>query len=228
MKDSGVEWLGEVPVEWEVKRLGQIVESIQTGPFGSQLHVEDYIDGGVPVINPSDLTDGSISPEGAATVSDDTARRLSRHRLREGDIVLARRGEMGRCGLTTTLEENWLCGTGSARVRPAQSQLLGAFLRFVLGLRGCKEQLELASVGATMDNLNARIIGRLIVPVPPISLQEPIVTKCVAVNFQTKNLQDRVTAVSRRLREYRSALITAAVTGQLDLRQYEKKMEVLA
>ena len=53
MKDSGVEWLGMVPAEWEISRLGLISESLQTGPFGSQLHSSDYIEDGIPVINPS-------------------------------------------------------------------------------------------------------------------------------------------------------------------------------
>ncbi|MGI8741662.1 MAG: restriction endonuclease subunit S [Bryobacteraceae bacterium] len=228
MKDSGVEWLGRVPLAWDIKRLSQVAESIQTGPFGSQLHADDYIEGGVPVINPSDLADGSIHLEGAATVSHETSQQLRRHRLSEGDVVLARRGELGCCGVVTRIEENWLCGTGSARVRPARGKLLGHFLKFVISIRGCKEQLELASVGATMDNLNARSIGRLVIPIPPLPYQEAITTECLAIGSQINALINLTVAVIDLLREYRSALITAAVTGQLDIREHEKKMEALA
>jgi type I restriction enzyme S subunit len=228
LKDSGVDWLGKVPVTWELKRLVQVAESIQTGPFGSQLHAEDYVDGGVPVINPSDLMDGAILGTEAATVSTGTAQRLARHRLREGDLVLARRGEIGRCGITTAIERNWLCGTGSARVRPAPGQILGEFLKMVFSLRGCKEQLKLASVGATMDNLNSRSIGRLIIPVPPLPDQQTIVDKCAQTDSYVGKLSGSIGAAIDLLREYRSALITAAVTGQLDIYEHEKRMEALA
>jgi type I restriction enzyme S subunit len=60
MKDSGIKWLGEIPKHWEVKQIRHIAESLQTGPFGSQLHSSDYVTDGTPVINPSHMKDGHI------------------------------------------------------------------------------------------------------------------------------------------------------------------------
>ncbi len=96
MKDSGVEWLGEIPEHWEVKRVRDITELLQTGPFGSQLHSSDYSPNGIPVINPSHLKDGHISPDWDCAVNEETFSRLTRHGLQKGDIVFARRGQMGR------------------------------------------------------------------------------------------------------------------------------------
>ncbi len=94
-QDSGVEWIGEIPEHWDVRRIRGIAESLQTGPFGSQLHSEEYSSGGIPVINPSHLKDGRIEPDWNCTLDQETWLRLSRHELHEGDIIFARRGEMG-------------------------------------------------------------------------------------------------------------------------------------
>ena len=101
MKDSGVEWLGEIPTHWEVKRIRDITRLLQTGPFGSQLHSNDYISDGIPVINPSHIRDGHVFPDWDCTVNKETFDQLKRHELHKDDIVFARRGEMGRCALVT-------------------------------------------------------------------------------------------------------------------------------
>jgi len=95
MKDSGVEWIGEVPVGWEISRLGLISESLQTGPFGSQLHSSDYIEDGIPVINPSNIQDGAIVPDPKCTIDDNTLKRLIRHRLTAGDDCLCKKRRHG-------------------------------------------------------------------------------------------------------------------------------------
>jgi len=68
LKDSGVEWLGQIPAHWDVQRLRDIVASLQTGPFGSQLHAAEYVSDGCPVINPVNLRDGCLIPDWNCTV----------------------------------------------------------------------------------------------------------------------------------------------------------------
>src|SRR5260370_11205937 len=96
-KDSGVEWLGEIPEHWKMMRVRDVTRLIQTGPFGSQLHSSDYSSNGFPVISPSHLSDGQIYPDWDCTVDEEFRSRLARHVLHKGDILFARRGEMGRC-----------------------------------------------------------------------------------------------------------------------------------
>ncbi len=79
-----------------------------------------------------------------------------------------------------------------------------------------------------MDNLNSRNIGRLLIPVPPVEKQRPTVEKCAETYRLTIGIKASTGAAINRLREYRYALITAAVTGQLDIRDHEKKMEALS
>jgi hypothetical protein len=89
------------PQGWETVPLRRLCESLQTGPFGSQLNAEQYVESGTPVVNPSNLSGGRILPDWTCTVDDDTRIRLSRHSLIAGDMVFGRRGEMGRCAVVT-------------------------------------------------------------------------------------------------------------------------------
>jgi len=171
MKDSGIAWLGKVPAHWQIKRISKIAALLQTGPFGSQLHSEEYIDHGIPVINPSHLVGGQIVPDPKVSVDSDVFARLTRHALEVGDIVFARRGEMGRCALVTKKEIGWLCGTGSLLFRPEKSKVVSEYMSTVLASKGIKNTLELTSVGSTMDNLNTDILGSIKVPLPPLGEQ---------------------------------------------------------
>ncbi|MCL6452185.1 MAG: restriction endonuclease subunit S [Alicyclobacillus sp.] len=220
MKDSGIPWLGEVPAHWDIVKISRVAVSIQTGPFGSQLHAEDYVDDGIPVINPSHLIDGDIAPDPTCTVSPATKQRLIRHELMRGDIVFARRGEIGRCALVTESAQGFLCGTGCFRLRLNSQIVDPAFVAFSFSTPWIRDWLLIQSVGSTMDNLNTGILAGTPLLVPPVSEQLSIVQRIreisKTINQATSRLEHQVVL----LREYRQALITAAVTGQIDVRQY--------
>ena len=218
-KPSGVEWLREVPEHWGGISLGAAADSVQTGPFGSQLHASDYVSGGIPVINPSHMRNSSIEPDPSISISQEKAEELSRHELTPGDIVMARRGEMGRCALVTEVEAGWLCGTGSLRIRPRSGIFVPTYLLLVLNAPGVRDTLSLSSIGATMDNLNAGMVSRLVLPKLPLPEQIAI------VNFVDKwrtNIDDAFGCSRRQitlLQEYRTRLIADVVTGKLDVRE---------
>jgi len=218
-RDSGVEWVGDIPSHWETKRIRDVSLALQTGPFGSQLHSGDYIPDGIPVINPSHMKNGHIYPDRECSIDDHTWSRLAQHRLHQGDIVFARRGELGRCALVTSQEEEWLCGTGSLRMRPNQNVVDPLYLNWLFSTKGIGEWLSLESVGATMENLNTSILGRVPLPVPPIDEQRVI---AAFLDRQTTMVSDLITRVAKhidKLREHRTALISAAVTGKIDVRE---------
>jgi len=215
-KDSGVEWLGEVPAHWEVKRVRDITELLQTGPFGSQLHSSEYSHDGIPVINPSHLRDGHVYPDWDCTVDKETHLRLIRHELHKGDIVFARRGEMGRCALITEKEAGWLCGTGSLLMRPRVSLSAPSFLSKVLATGGVRDWLLLESVGSTMDNLNTNILSRIPLPIPPLPEQYTIATYLDRETTRISALIAKKERLIELLQEKRAALISHAVTKGLD------------
>lgn len=219
LKDSGVEWLGQIPAHWEVKRLSQVCASLQTGPFGSQLHASDYIDDGIPLINPANINDGRFIPDSQCTVDEATAKRLSRHVLEAGDLVFGRRGEMGRCGLTRLAEKGWLCGTGCLRARPKLEIVDPEFLNTYFRLRGVAEHLSLVSVGSTMENLNTSILGRTPIAVAPVVEQKQIVEAIHADVIKIDSLASMTESAIDKLKEYRAAFIAATVTGKIDVRE---------
>jgi len=219
LKDSGIEWMSQIPTHWEVGKLKHITSSIQTGPFGGQLHAGEYVEDGIPAINPSNLQNGRIVPDWRCCVDEEIFARLNRHRLDEGDIVFARRGEMGRCALVTREEDGWLCGTGSIRIRLNKEDAYPPFVYQVLSTPGVRDWLFLESVGSTMDNLNTEIMSQIPILLPPLDEQIYVVGKIEKHLQQIDNLKTKIQESLDRLKEYRTALISAAVTGQIDVRE---------
>ncbi len=224
LKPSGVEWPGDVPEHWGVRKLGQIAVSFRTGPFGSILHQSDYVEGGTPVINPTHMTRGRIVEDIHCSVSPPVTDRLLNYRLELHDLIFSRRGELGRCALVRDREIGWLCGTGSIRVRVDYKDIEPEYLIKLLQVRWVGEYLSLFSVGATMDSLNTGILKGVPLLVPPITEQRAILA-CIAEEGPSI---DRAVADTYReielLREYRTRLIADVVTGKLDVREAAAKL----
>jgi len=161
---------------WQPAKIGQILVELKTGPFGSALHQSDYQKGGIPVINPASIKNERLIPIDGMAVGTATLERLSNFKLREGDIVMARRGEMGRCAVVTEKEAGWLCGTGSLVLRLPKC-VSPLFLALLIGAPFVREYLGGSSVGSTMQNLNQSILLNLVVGLPPLAEQHRIVAK---------------------------------------------------
>jgi type I restriction enzyme S subunit len=190
--------------------------SMQTGPFGSQIHNEDYVSGGMPLINPSHIRDGLLSPDPDVAVGGRAVEELKRHRLLPGDLVFARRGEMGRCALMRTSDSPCLCGTGSIRVRLHPEKAVSSFVRWALSTPHVREWLELESVGSTMDNLNTAILGRLRISMCTLGQQRSVSNFLDRKTAAIDDLIKKKERLVELLQEKRQALITQAVTKGLD------------
>lgn len=226
MKDSGIEWLGKIPAHWGLKKLRHITEFIQTGPFGSQLHAAEYIENGIPVINPANIYEGKVIPDLKCCITSEKANDLNRHLLKKGNIIFGRRGEMGRCAIVTEKEEGWLCGTGSIRVSIIHNKVNGEFLSVYLQSPFIKDWLKLESVGATMDNLNGSILSRIPIPLPSINEQKDIL---IFINIESAKIHFTISRIEREIeliKEYKTALIAEAVTGKIDVRDWKPKSKI--
>ncbi len=166
----------EIPSNWTWCRLIEIANSMSTGPFGTMLHQSDYVKVGIPLVNPMNIVNGKIVPSGKMMVNEETKKRLSSYELEKGDVVVARRGEMGRCAVVTENESGWLCGTGSFFIS-LSSFIDRDFFVKVFSSDYSKSYLSSFSVGSTMDNLNHRILNSYPFPLPPLAEQERIVAK---------------------------------------------------
>lgn len=155
------------PKGWEKKALSEEAE-IKIGPFGSLLHKEDYITGGHALVNPSHIVDGKIAPDDKLTISDEKYNELSAYHLRAGDVVMGRRGEMGRCAVVE--QSGLLCGTGSLLIR-TNGDLSADYIQKIISFPSFKRTIEDMAVGQTMPNLNVPIVSAFQIIKPPKSVQ---------------------------------------------------------
>ncbi|MBK9348069.1 MAG: restriction endonuclease subunit S [Burkholderiales bacterium] len=165
-----------LPKGWEWVRCSDYFFELCTGPFGSVIHQEDYVRDGVPLINPSHMLAGRIVHDPRVTLKLKDADRLSAYALCAGDIVLARRGEVGRYALVTEREHGWLCGTGSFFVRLHRS-CNREYLGLLFSDSRFRAHLQGESVGTTMTNLNQGILLGALIALPPLAEQSRIVTR---------------------------------------------------
>ncbi len=157
--------------ETDTVEISSIVEDIRIGPFGTALHKEDYIDGGIPVINPQHIKQNAIIPSSKTTISEAKASELASYRLKANDIIMGRRGKMGRTAAITEKESGWICGTGSIRFR-LKSEFDAEFYAQILSSPSVVHYLEENATGTTMKNLNEEIVKHI--PVPKITRQQQI------------------------------------------------------
>ncbi len=221
MKDSGVEWLGEIPEHWNISSIKRLASSIQTGPFGSQLHAHDYIDNGIPLINPKHIKNGKIISNPTCSISKENYQRLVKYSLRTSDLIMARRGELGRCAIVNSKENGWLCGTGSLIVRLRKGYFIENYFYLIMSSSSIAKVLSQSSIGATMENLNGTIVGNLTVPIIPLSEQSEIVNYII----KKTNIIDKTISRAEReielIQEYRTRLVSDVVTGKVDVRSIE-------
>ncbi|MCR1906861.1 restriction endonuclease subunit S [Intestinimonas butyriciproducens] len=208
----------DLPDGWVWCRLGEVTLFVATGPFGSMLHKSDYVKSGIPLVNPANMQNGSIVPSERMLVDETTRERLSSYVLHEGDIVVARRGDLGRCAVVTQSEDGWICGTGSFFLRIASSMFLPFFLLF-FETSLCREQLMGGSVGTTMSNLNHAILKSIYFPLPPIKLQQRIVSKVnelMALCDELEATEKELDALESHFFDYLpKSILQAAVQGKL-------------
>lgn len=170
--------IGPVAESWGETTLGKLACKphgfLQTGPFGSQLHKHDYMEQGVGVVNPTHLWGNRINYEEVPRVTYETAVRLNRHRLEAGDILFARRGEIGRHGMVTNGEEGWLCGTGCFLARVRQEHIDNRFLSYQFSTPGAVAWLNSHAAGAIMPNLSNTVLRSMPVFYPKKNVQAEI------------------------------------------------------
>lgn len=183
-------------MKWQRDTLGAICDraggSIQTGPFGSQLHQSDYRDEGTPVVMPQDIVDDRIRLNRIAFVDETMADRLSRHRLKTGDIVFPRRGDISKRALISDAEAGYLCGTGCLKIACPTKELDPRFLYLFLSQPDVVSWIEGKAIGATMPNLNTGILRGLEIVYPDLVTQTEISGRLIAFQSLAENYKQQV------------------------------------
>jgi type I restriction enzyme S subunit len=223
LKPSGIEWLGDVPAHWEVKPLGRITLSRCDGPFGSGLKSEHYAESGVRVIRLQNIRAEGFNDSDAAFIDTEYHdKELTGHEVVAGDVLIAGLGDdnnlVGRACVAPIGIEPAMVKADCFRFRLDRERALPTFVATVLSVSATFDAGMLAT-GTTRSRIPLSITCSRRIPLPPLAEQITI----VAHLDRELATFDTLTAEAQRaidlLQERRTALISAAVTGQIDVRE---------
>ena len=146
---------------------------IQTGPFGSQLHKEDYVTIGTPIVTVEHLGQRTFTEQNLPMVSDLDKERLRKYVLAEGDIVFSRVGSVDRCSYVDKKHSGWMFSGRCLRVRPID-EIKPLYLYYYFCMEETKQFVRNIAVGATMPSINTKLLGEIDITYPDIETQHQI------------------------------------------------------
>ena len=217
LKDSGVEWLGEIPAHWEVLRLFRLTPSDRGIMYGIVLPGPN-VPNGVPIVKGGDVRPERLRVDRLNRTDPDIEAGYVRSRLRAGDLVYAIRGSIGDVAIIPDELEGANLTQDAARVAYT-AQTHGQWLLYTLKSSVTFAQLDAGALGATIRGVNIRDLKRVVIPQPPHDEQRAIAAFLDRETAQIDSLVAKVREVIDRLKELRTALISAAVTGKIDVRE---------
>lgn len=215
MYDSGVEWLAQLPTHWSVRRLKRISRQISVGVV---VNPSSYIsDEGVPFVYGSDIREGGVVAEIPRKMSSEQSALLSKSRLNAGDLVMVRVGAPGVTAVISPDLEGANCA--SVVIVRRENSFDSNWLCYVMNSRIVRYQVALVQYGAAQEQFNVAHAVEFVVPTPPLGEQKEI---SAFLDRETTRIDDLIANIRKsidRFNELRTALISAAVTGKIDVRE---------
>ena len=180
--------------------LGNIA-NVQTGPFGSQLHKEDYVEFGTPMVTVEHLGNRAFTKQNLPMISDSDKKRLNKYVLNEGDIVFSRVGSVDRCSYVDNKHLGWMFSGRCLRIRPC-NVVYPLYLYYYFCMENTKQFIRNIAVGATMPSINTKLMKDLEVPLPTKEIQQKIASILSALddkielnNKINENLESQAQAI---------------------------------
>ena len=152
---------------WEQRKFGDVAD-IKTGPFGTLLHAEDYVDDGIPIVTTEHFKTGALpkDKEGIPQVSEEDAKRLEQYRAKEGDILFSRVGSVDANAQVFAGQDGWLFSGRVLRARPDLTLVSSAYLHYELETEEVKSSVISRAVGGTMASINTEILFQTPIFIP--------------------------------------------------------------
>jgi type I restriction enzyme S subunit len=216
MTDSGVPSVGSIPSHWQIKQVARLVPDSRPVMYGIVLPGPN-VDDGVPIVKGGDVAPGRLRLDLLNRTTREIESGYARSRLRAGDIVYAIRGSIGMAEIVPPEIEGANLTQDAARISP-RVDVNRKWLLYALKSKPVFAQLDARATGATIRGINIRDLKRAWIPVPPCEEQESIASFLETETAKLDRLTSRVREHIDKLREYRAALISAAVTGKIDVR----------
>lgn len=229
MKDSGVEWIGIIPKTWKIVRIKHILDyktdSLRVGPFGSSLSGNDFKTEGYWVYNQRVVLDNNFNSNDTF-VSQEKYKELSSFKVFAGDILLTTRGTIGKVAIVPNTFHEGVLHPCLIRFRVDDSIVNKDFLAYYFNDTNLiLDQVKYNSNSTTIDVIYSYTLKELIVSLPPLDVQNDIVAH---LNYKVQKIDEMLKEASQsveNLKSYKSTLITEAVTGKIDLRDWKPKEE---
>jgi type I restriction enzyme S subunit len=226
MKPSGVEWLGEVPAHWGVSRMRYVSRpgtSITYGIVQAGPHIED----GIPYIKTSDMSGPALPLDGYSKTSVEIDASYSRSKVEAGDLVIAIRASVGKCLPVPAQLDGANLTQGTAKIAPGDIVDAGFLLAYI-NAQPVQTYLNSVSKGATFKEITLDTLRKTPVLLPPLAEQRTIKSHVQELTERFQVLIDSAEAAEALLIERRLALISAAVTGKIDVRGLVPQPEAVA
>ena len=215
MKDSGVDWLGDIPAHWEVKRLKHLTPGTTVGIVVTPSKY--YVDEGVPCLRSLNVSGGAIDMENIVFISESANELHRKSKISCGDVVVVRTGQAGTAAVIPEALDGANC-IDLLIVRRSE-RVLSQFVYYYLNSCTAMSQATEQSVGAIQAHYNTSTLARLVVPEIPLDEQIRIVRYLDQATREIDALIAKVRQAIDLLKEFRTALISAAVTGKIDIRE---------
>ena len=183
--------IGVLPEEWTISTIGTIAD-VKTGPFGSALHADDYVQDGTPIITVEHLGETGLIRQNLPKVSDEDRQRLSAYSMQEGDIVFSRVGSVDRNAYVTAAENGWLFSGRILRLRAKSEKLSTRYLGYYFKSEDTKERIRGVAVGQTMASLNTKLMNAFKVVLPTVEEQKNIATLLPNIDTLISTLEKQV------------------------------------
>ena len=225
MKDSGVEWLGNVPAHWEVTALKRLCAAITDGA-----HISPETEGGIyPFISTKDVDNDRIDFDGCLTTSDESFQLMVRSGCRPcaGDVLFSKDGTIGRT-VVVREDRDFVVASSLIIMRPNQSDLRSEYLNVLCQSDVVSRQVDGFVKGAGLPRLSIQNLRKVVGVFPPREEQEEIADFVLEVGRQFDGLGAAARETVLLLQERRTALISAAVTGKIDVRDQTPQPEAIA
>ena len=216
-KPSGIEWIGEIPEHWRINAIKNIVSTpVTDGPH----ETPEILTDGIPFVSAEAIRNRRIDfGRIRGYISEEDHRRFSKkYSPRAGDIYMVKSG--ATTGRIAMVEDDRAFNIWSplAAIRCDPTVARRRFIFYSLHSKEFQTEVELSWSFGTQQNLGMGVIQNLPVPLPPLPEQRAIAAYLDAETAQIERLIEKVEAAIEKLAEYRSALINAAVTGKIDVR----------
>jgi len=220
MKDSGIEWLGQIPEHWEVRKVKHLTTKIGSGktPKGG---AEIYVHSGVMFFRSQNVHFDGLRLDDVVFIEDDVDAEMPNTRVQPSDVLLNITGaSLGRCCLVGEDLGRANVNQHVCIIRAHRSKILPDYLCAAISSVVAQSQIFASENGTSREGLSFQQVGSLLIVVPPRIEEQVVINRHIRIRMeQTHVLIRKAIESTDLLREYRTALISAAVTGKIDVRE---------